>query len=158
MGSRLVGKVALISGAARGMGSTEAGILVEEGAKVVLGDLLDEEGQFIADGLNKGATSKRAIYLHLDVTSAHDWANAVAIAEREFGSLDVLVNNAGVLSMLGLEEETEEGCQRVVDINQKGVWLGMRAAVPAMRRAGGGSIVNISSMYGLIGSGAATAY
>ena len=158
MGSRLVGKVALISGAARGMGSTEAGLLVVEGAKVVLGDLLDEEGQFIADGLNKGATSKRAIYAHLDVTSAHDWANAVAIAEREFGSLNVLVNNAGVLSMLGLEEETEEGWQRVVDINQKGVWLGMRAVVPAMRRAGGGSIVNISSLYGLIGSGAATAY
>jgi len=91
------------------MGSTEAGLLVEQGAKVVLGDLLDEEGQFIADGLNKGATSKRAIYAHLDVNSANDGANAVAIAEREFGSLNVLVNNAGVPSMLGLEEETEEG-------------------------------------------------
>ena len=80
------------------------------------------------------------------------------MAEREFGSLTVLVNNAGVLSMLGVEDESEEGWQRVVDINQKGVWLGMRAAVPALRRAGGGSIVNISSLYGLIGSGAATAY
>jgi cyclopentanol dehydrogenase len=92
------------------------------------------------------------------VTRAQAWDDAVAAAEREFGPLTVLVNNAGVLSMLGVEDETEDGWQRVVDINQKGVWLGMRAAVPAMRRAGGGSIVNISSLYGLIGSGAATAY
>src|SRR3954462_8297386 len=82
----------------------------------------------------------------------------MAVAEREFGPLNVLVNNAGVLSMLGVEEETEEGWQRVVDVNQKGVWLGMKAVIPAMRRAGGGSIVNISSLYGLIGSGGATAY
>src|SRR6185312_10670099 len=91
------------------MRSTEAGLLVEQGAKVVLGDLLDEEGQFIADGLNKGATSKRAIYPKLGVNRANDGANAEAIVEREFGSINVVVNKDGVPSMCGLEEETEEG-------------------------------------------------
>ena len=124
----------------------------------MLGDVLDQEGQSVADRLNGGAGSRHAVYERLDVTSADDWDHAVAVAEREFGGLGVLVNNAGVLSMLGVEDETEDGWQRVVDVNQKGVWLGMRAAAPAMRRVGGGSIVNISSLYGLIGSGAATAY
>jgi cyclopentanol dehydrogenase len=156
--NRLAGKTALISGAARGMGATEARLFAEEGASVVLGDVLDEEGRSVADELNQGAGPQRAVYEHLDVTDAGDWSHAVAAAEGAFGALDVLVNNAGVLSMLGVEDETEEGWQRVVDVNQKGVWLGMRAAVPALRRAGGGSIVNISSLYGLIGSGGATAY
>jgi cyclopentanol dehydrogenase len=158
MGSRLTGKVALISGAARGIGATAARLFVEEGANVVLGDVLDQEGRSVADRLNGRTESKHAVYERLDVTSANDWDNAVAVAEREFGALNVLVNNAGVLSMLGVEDETEDGWQRVVDVNQKGVWLGMRATASAMRRAGGGSIVNISSLYGLIGSGAATAY
>lgn len=158
MADRLAGKVALISGAARGLGATAARLFVEQGAEVVLGDILDEQGLRVADDLNRGADSRRAVYVHLDVTKADNWADAVMAAEREFGRLDVLVNNAGVLGMAGVEEETEEGWQRVVDINQKGVWLGMKAAVPAMRRAGGGSIVNISSLYGLIGSGAAAAY
>jgi|tagenome__1003787_1003787.scaffolds.fasta_scaffold20916530_4 cyclopentanol dehydrogenase len=158
MGTRLADKVALISGAARGIGASEARLFVEEGARVVLCDVLDGEGQSFAERLNHGGAAQQALYAHLDVTSAPEWDNAMAVAEREFGPLNVLVNNAGVLSMLGVEEETEEGWQRVVDVNQKGVWLGMKAAVPAMRRAGGGSIVNISSLYGLIGSGAATAY
>jgi cyclopentanol dehydrogenase len=119
--------------------------------------VLDEEGRSVADELNQGAGPQRAVYEHLDVTDAGDWSNAWR-SLRAFGALDVLVNNAGVLSMLGVEDETEEGWQRVVDVNQKGVWLGMRAAVPALRRAGGGSIVNISSLYGLIGSDGATAY
>src|SRR3954468_24437682 len=158
MGTRLADKVALISGAARGIGASEARLFVEEGARVVLCDVLDDEGQSFAARLNHGGAAAQALYEHLDVTSAAEWDNAMAVTEREFGALSVLVNNAGVLSMLGVEEETEDGWQRVVDVNQKGVWLGMRAAVPAMRRAGGGSIINISSLYGLIGSGAATAY
>lgn len=158
MSSRLEGKVGLISGAARGVGATAARLFVDEGANVVLGDLLDDDGRSVADGVNREAEVQRAVYEHLDVTNVRDWDHAVAVAERTFGALNILVNNAGVLSMLGVEDETEDGWQRVVDINQKGVWLGMKAAVPALRRAGGGSIVNISSLYGLIGSGAATAY
>lgn len=158
MAGRLQGKVALISGAARGIGAAVARLFAPEEARVVLGDVLDNEGQSVAEELNRGAGAKRAVHTHLDVTKGRDWAQAVALAEREFGRLDVLVNNAGVLSMAGVEDETEEGWQRMVDVNQKGVWLGMRAAVPAMRKNGGGSIVNISSIYGMIGSGAAMAY
>src|SRR4051794_3456332 len=158
MGTRLADKVALISGAARGIGASEARLFVEEGARVVLCDVLDGEGQSFAERLNHGGAAQQALYAHLDVTGAREGENAMAVAEGEFGPLNVLVNNAGVLSMLGVEEETEEGWQRVVDVNQKGVWLGMKAAVPAMRRAGGGSIINISSLYGLIGSGAAPAH
>lgn len=156
--ARLDGKVALISGAARGMGAVEARLFAAEGAKVVLGDILAREAKEVAADLNGESEFDRAIFVDLDVRSAGDWADAVGTAEREFGRLDVLVNNAGVLSMAGVEDETEEGWQWVVDVNQKGVWLGMKATVPAMRRAGSGSIVNISSLYGLIGSGAATAY
>ena len=158
MANRLTGKVALISGAARGLGAADARLFVEEGAKVVLGDVLGKDGQKPAEELNRGAKTGPTAYKHLDVTKAADWENAVAAAEREFGRLNILVNNAGILSMAGVEDTTEAEWQRIVDVNQKGVWLGMKAAVPAMRRAGGGSIVNISSLYGLIGSGAATAY
>lgn len=158
MANRLSGKVALISGAALGQGAAEARLFVAEGARVVLGDILDEQGEQVAAELNRGAEPARALYLHHDVTKADDWANAVAVTEREFGSLDILVNNAGILSMAGVEDTTEEEWQQVVDVNQKGVWLGMKAVIPAMRRAGGGSIVNISSIYGQIGSGGAMAY
>ena len=112
--NRLAGKVALISGAARGQGAMEARLFVAEGAKVMLGDILDEEGRKVADELNRGSETRRAEYVHLDVTNAEDWDNAVATAERAFGGLDVLVNNAGVLSMTGVEDTTEEDWQRVV--------------------------------------------
>src|SRR5918997_638963 len=158
MGERLAGKVALISGAARGQGAAEARLFAREGATVVLGDLLDEEGRQVADAINGSAESRRALYVHLDVTQADDWANAVATAEREFGKLDVLVNNAGILHMAGVEETTEADWQRVIDVNQKGVWLGMKAALPALRRAGGGAIVNMSSILGQVGFGGAAAY
>ena len=157
MANRLTGKVALITGAARGMGAAEARLFVNEGAKVVLADVLDGEGRQIAEELNR-ARAGHAIYLHLDVTKATDWDNAVTVAERTFGSLNILVNNAGILSLAGVEMTTEAEWQRVVDVNQKGVWLGMKAAAPALRRAGVGSIVNISSIYGLIGSGGSAAY
>jgi cyclopentanol dehydrogenase len=155
--NRLTGKVALITGASRGMGAAEARLFVQEGAKVVLADVLDAEGTRLAEKLNL-AQPNQAIYVHLDVTKATDWDNAISIAERTFGSLGILVNNAGILSLAGVEGTTESEWQRVVDVNQKGVWLGMKAAAPAMRRTGGGSIVNISSIYGLIGSGGSAAY
>lgn len=171
MAGRLAGKVALISGAARGIGAADVRLFVEEGAKVVLGDILDSEGRKLADELNRSGSQKSpidevkrdgvrpsAIYVHLDVTKAEDWKAAVATAEREFKILNILVNNAGVTSLAGVEETTEEAWQRIVDVNQKGVWLGMKAVIPAMRRAGGGSIVNISSVYGLVGSGDSMAY
>jgi cyclopentanol dehydrogenase len=168
MAGRLAGKVALISGAARGIGAAIGRLFIEEGAKVVLGDILRTERQKLADELawnapieevNSGRSRRRsAISVHLDVTKAEDWKAAVAAAEREFKILNILVNNAGVTSMAGLEETTEEEWQRIIDVNQKGVWLGMKAAIPVMRRTGGGSIVNISSVYGLVGSGDATAY
>ncbi|HEX2171184.1 MAG TPA: SDR family NAD(P)-dependent oxidoreductase, partial [Dehalococcoidia bacterium] len=159
MAGRLEGKVALISGGARGQGASEARLFVREGANVVIGDLLDEEGQRVAEELNRGSESRRAIYVHLDVTNAQDWDNAVAVAEQNFGGLHVLVNNAGISGdRSGVEGTTEEEWQRVIDIDQKGVWLGMKAAVPAMRRAGSGSIVNISSILGHVGSGVSLAY
>jgi NAD(P)-dependent dehydrogenase (short-subunit alcohol dehydrogenase family) len=157
MTNRLAGKIALISGAARGMGAVEARLFAAEGAKVVIGDVRDE-GRRVADEINAAADARLALYVRLDVTDAAQWAAAVEAGEREFGGLDVLVNNAGVLGMAGVEDETEAEWDRIVGINQKGVWLGMRAAVPALRRRGGGSIINISSIYGMIGSGAATAY
>lgn len=139
------------------MGEAEARLFVHEGARVVLADVLDAEGQQIAVELNR-ATSNSALYVHLDVTKSSDWDHAISATVEKFGRLNILVNNAGILSLAGVEETTEEEWQRIVDVNQKGVWLGMKAAVPAIKRAGGGSIVNISSIYGLIGSGAAAAY
>lgn len=157
MAKRLAGKVALITGAARGMGEAEARIFAGEGAKVVVADVLDAEGRRVADEINR-AESGHAIYVHLDVTQASDWGNAVASAERSFGALHILINNAGILSLAGVEQTTEAEWQRIVDVNQKGVWLGMKVSAPALRRAGGGSMVNISSIYGLIGSGGSAAY
>lgn len=160
---RLKGKVALISGAARGQGACEAQLFVDEGACVVLGDVLDAEGQRVAESINQKAGGQRAVYVHLDVTDAGQWAQAVATAERTFGGLHVLVNNAGVRgrqpdSGVRVEDTTEAAWQRIIDINVKGVWLGMKAAIPALRRAGGGSIVNISSISGILGLPGSLAY
>lgn len=156
MTGRLAGKVALITGGARGQGECEARRFVAEGARVVVGDVLDDEGKTLCEELNQ--PEHVATYVHLDVRNAHEWDEAVATACRDFGGLDVLVNNAGVLSMPGVEAMTEEEWDRVTGINQKGVWLGMRQAVPAMRDRGRGSIINISSIYGLVGSPGSVAY
>jgi len=155
---RLKGKVALISGGARGQGAAEARLFANEGAKVVIGDVLDDVCKRTADEINAKAASKAAVALHLDVTRANDWRAAVAASEHEFGGLDILVNNAGIYRTGGIEDTSEEDWDAVVNINQKGVWLGMKTAVPAMRRRGGGSIINISSIYGLIGSAGSAAY
>jgi 3alpha(or 20beta)-hydroxysteroid dehydrogenase len=143
---RLDGKVALISGAARGMGRAMAQLFAAEGAKVAVCDVRDAEGKAVAEEI--GAS---AIYLHLDVTNEDEWADAVAETTTAFGKLDVLVNNAGIAEAAPLAEMTLESYRRVTEVNQTGVFLGMRAAVAPMTAAGGGSILNISSIDGLIG-------
>jgi NAD(P)-dependent dehydrogenase (short-subunit alcohol dehydrogenase family) len=155
---RLKGKVALISGAARGQGAAESRLFANEGAKVVIADVLDTETRSLAEEINRKVGSRLALAMHLDVTRAADWRNAVETCEREFGGLDILVNNAGILNFKRIEETSEEEWDSVVAVNQKGVWLGMKTAVPAMRKCRGGSIVNISSIYGIIGSAGAAAY
>ncbi len=156
MAGRLEGKVALITGAARGQGAAEAILFAREGASLVLGDVRDEDLQQLGKTLTD--EGHPVVSRHHDVTSEDDWAQMVSAAEESFGGLHVLVNNAGILSMAGVEDTTSQIWDRVVAVNQTGVWLGMKQAIPALRRAGGGSIVNISSIYGLIGSGAAAAY
>ncbi|MDE2785426.1 MAG: glucose 1-dehydrogenase [Chloroflexota bacterium] len=148
--ARLDGKVALISGGARGMGASEARLFAREGAAVVIGDILDEEGEATAASI--AADGGRCRYVHLDVTREADWQTAVAEAVGQFGSLDVLVNNAGIgSSSFQIHEEPVELWDRTIDVNLKGVFLGTRAAVPAMLEAGGGSIINISSQLGIVG-------
>lgn len=158
MMNRLANKVAVITGAARGQGAAEARLFVDEGASVVLGDVLDDEVLRLASEVNRNSSTTRAVALHLDVAKASDWEKAVGTAVREFGGVDILVNNAGILNLAGIEQTTEDDWQRVIDINQKGVWLGMKMVAPVMRQRGGGSIINISSIYGLIGSGGSAAY
>src|SRR5262245_1648018 len=154
MGKRLDGKVALITGAARGQGEAEARLFVTEGARVVLGDVRDELGEKVAASL--GAAAR---YVPLDVAREEHWQRAVALAEREFGRLDVLVNNAGIFSEFGATELcTLESYQKTIAVNQIGPFLGMKAAIPAMRRAGGGSIVNVCSTAGLQGTPGMVAY
>ncbi|HEY2483522.1 MAG TPA: glucose 1-dehydrogenase [Candidatus Binataceae bacterium] len=155
---RLRGKVALISGGARGQGAAEARLFVNEGARVVVGDVIDDQATKLAAEINARAGERVAAVLHLDVTRAADWRAAVDVCESGFGGLDILVNNAGIFNMSGLEDTSEELWDSLVNINQKGVWLGMKTAVPAMRRRGGGAIVNISSVAGLTGSPGSTAY
>jgi NAD(P)-dependent dehydrogenase (short-subunit alcohol dehydrogenase family) len=147
---RLTGKVALISGGARGMGAAEAAMFCGEGASVVIGDVLDAEGKAIESEI--GGKGGRIVYIHLDVTSEADWRAAVDLAVSRFGKLDVLVNNAGIGAHGRVEDTSAEAWDRVMAINAKGVFLGTKAAIPAMRRAGGGSIINISSQLGLVGS------
>jgi 3alpha(or 20beta)-hydroxysteroid dehydrogenase len=143
---RVDGKVALISGSARGMGAAHAKALVAEGAKVVVGDVLDEEGNKLAEEL--GA----ARFVHLDVTQPDHWQTAVNTAVEEFGKLDVLVNNAGIVNGNTLKDFPLADWQRILDVNLTGTFLGMQAAVAPMIEAGGGSMINISSVEGLRGS------
>ena len=154
MTGRLAGKVALISGSARGQGATEAAMFVREGACVVVSDVLDDLGRATAASLGD-----RACYVHLDVTDDDQWRRAVDEAERTFGHLDVLVNNAGIgIPPHPMVRTTEEQHRLTMSINLDGVWRGIRAAAPAMKRAGGGSIVNISSIDGIVGVGYMASY
>ena len=158
MSGTLAGKVTIVTGAARGIGASEARLLVERGAEVILGDILDDLGRDLARELSQGAAGVRAIYVHLDATSESDWTDAVATAEREFGRLDILINNAGVTGRLELEDTTEAEWHRVIDNDLKSAWLGMKACMPAFRRAGGGAVVNTSSILGLVANGKSTSY
>jgi 3alpha(or 20beta)-hydroxysteroid dehydrogenase len=144
-------KVALISGGARGMGAAHARMLVAEGAKVVIGDILDDEGKALADELGS-APGGAARYVHLDVTQADEWDAAVATAVGEFGKLNVLVNNAGIVALGQIGKFDMAKWQKVIDVNLTGTFLGMQASVEAMKAAGGGSIINVSSIEGLRGA------
>jgi 3alpha(or 20beta)-hydroxysteroid dehydrogenase len=150
---RLAGKVALITGAARGQGEAEARRFVAEGAQVLLTDVLDAEGEAVAAELGDAAA-----YRHLDVTSEEDWEGAVALAEERFGPLSILVNNAGVLDFSPIQRQDLERFRRVIDINLVGTMLGIKVAAGSMQRAGGGSIINISSNAGIVGLPQASAY
>ncbi len=143
---RLEGKVALISGAASGMGRSEAAIFAREGARVVVADVLEAEGREVAKSIGDAAR-----FVTLDVASETAWQAAVAVAEREFGKLDVLVNNAGISGTYQADLTSTEAWDKVMEINAKGVFLGMKHGVPALKRAGGGAVVNISSISGFAG-------
>ena len=153
---RLDGKVALISGGARGQGATEAKLFAREGAKVVLGDIRDEAGKQVEAEIR--AAGGEATYMHLDVTSDADWVEAVGTAITRYGKLDILVNNTGIVIWKRLEETSEAEWDHIMAVNAKGVFLGTKHAIPALRRAGGGSMVNISSTAGLRGSAGLAAY
>jgi 3alpha(or 20beta)-hydroxysteroid dehydrogenase len=145
--------VALISGGARGMGASHARGLIAEGARVVIGDILDDEGKLLADELGDSCT-----YVHLDVTDDDQWREAVATAERVYGPVGLLVNNAGIVAYGPCELMPPEEFRRVIEINLTGTFLGMHNAVPSMRRAGGGVIINISSTAGMMGYASISAY
>src|SRR5439155_7556688 len=147
---RLDGKVALISGGARGQGAAEAKLCAREGAQVVFGDVLNEDGRYVEAEIRTAGGN--ATYVHLDVTSKDHWRVAVALAEHTCGRLNVLVNNAGIVIRKSIEETTDDDWDRILAVNLKGVFLGTKHAIPAMRRAGGGSIINISSTAGVVGS------
>lgn len=146
MRNSLEGQVVLITGAARGMGAEHVRQLVGAGARVVATDVLDDEGESLVAALGEAA-----VYQHHDVTVESDWIAAVAKAETCFGPIKHLVNNAGIITFGAIESTSPAEFQRTIDVNLTGCWLGMHCAVPSIRRAGGGSIVNVSSTAGLQG-------
>ncbi len=153
---RLENKVAMISGGARGMGAAEAKLFAREGAKVVIGDVLEAEGRQTEAEINE--TGGECLFVHLDVASESAWSDAMRDAVARFGKLDILVNNAGISGRATVEDTDTELWDRVMEINAKGVFLGTKAAIPEMRKSGGGSIINISSIFGLVGSGGSASY
>lgn len=150
---RLDNKIALVSGGARGMGQSHCRLFAAEGAKVMVADVLDDEGAAVAADIGPNA-----VYQHLDVTSEQDWDAAMEAVMENFGRLDVLVNNAGIAESAPLADLTLDSYRRVTEVNQTGVFLGMRAVVRPMSESGGGSIINISSIDGLVGMNNLTSY
>ncbi|WP_080838167.1 glucose 1-dehydrogenase [Cohnella massiliensis] len=152
--ARLEGKVAIVTGAARGMGAAHVRKLVSEGAKVVFTDILEQDGQKLQTELGSST-----LFIKHDVTKANEWQTVMEKAENAFGPVNVLVNNAGIdVPAANLEEASEETFRKVIDVNQVSVFLGMRCVIPSMRKAGGGSIVNISSLAGMVGAYKKVAY
>ncbi|WP_046470314.1 SDR family oxidoreductase [Allosalinactinospora lopnorensis] len=143
----------LVTGGARGIGAAVVRAVHDAGPSVIIADILDEKGEQLAKELDD-----RAHYVHLDVTSAEDWTDAIAVAERMAGPLTSLVNNAGILDIGPIETQPAENFRRILDVNLFGTWLGMRAALPSLRRSGGGSIVNLSSTAGMQGYAGIGAY
>ena len=156
MSTRLAGKTALITGGARGQGAAHGRRLAEEGASVLLADILDDLGDQHARHLR--AAGHNVHFLHLDVTDPQHWNAVVEAAEERFGHLDVLVNNAGVVRVAPVVDESDDGWHTTMAVNSTGVFYGMRAAIPALRRNGGGSIINIASIYGPVGAPGYIAY
>lgn len=151
--ARVSGKVVIVTGAARGMGAAFARCLVAEGAMVMLTDVLDQEGKATATSL--GANAR---FLHHDVSKAAEWKHVISATETEFGPISVLINNAGIAPYIPIEQLEEAEYRRVIDVNQVSVFLGMKTVLPSMKQAGGGSIINISSVCGLIGTANMLAY
>ncbi|MBB5851070.1 SDR family NAD(P)-dependent oxidoreductase [Amycolatopsis umgeniensis] len=156
MPARLDGKVALITGATGGIGHATAELFAREGAGLVVTDISQDTTEKLAARLR--ATGAEVLAVRLDVTSPENWSEAIELTRRRFGRLDVLVNIAGVVDWPGVEETTKDGWDRVVAVNQTGTWLGMKAAMPLLRASGNASVINTSSVLGLVGSGAAAAY
>jgi 3alpha(or 20beta)-hydroxysteroid dehydrogenase len=153
---RFAGKVAIISGGARGQGASHAERLASEGASVLCGDVLDDVGEAMVAGLRRRDLAVH--YQHLDVTSVEDWAAAIVWATDRHGRLDLLVNNAGIIHVNPITEEHLDDWNRTMAVNVTGTLLGIQAAIPLMRQTGGGSIVNISSIFGVNGSEGYIAY
>jgi 3alpha(or 20beta)-hydroxysteroid dehydrogenase len=150
---RLDGKVALVTGGARGIGAAIARAMVAEGAKVVIGDVLDHEGEALANELGASAA-----YAHIDVTKPDDWEKAVATAVKVYGKLNVLVNNAGIGAYSPIEQYSNAEWDKIIAINLTGVFNGIKAAIPALKQAEGGSIVNMSSLAGMRGEAGMSGY
>ncbi|MFA7270781.1 MAG: glucose 1-dehydrogenase [Sterolibacterium sp.] len=156
MSKRLLNKVALITGGASGIGAAHVRLFAEAGAKVLICDVQEELGRSVADDVKR--KGGEAAFYRLDVADENNWKKAVAEAVGRFGSLTTLVNNAGIFIPGGVESETNEGWNRVIAINQTGVWLGMKTAMPELLKTGNAAIVNISSIHGIVGSAEGIAY
>ena len=149
--NRLVGKVALISGSTSGMGEEEAKLFAKEGAKVVVSGIQEDQGLRLVHEIN--SLGGEALFIKLDVSSENDWIAAIQATEKSFGKLDILINNAGIIQRYSLNSTTVSSWKQVMEINSMGAFLGCKAAIPAMLKAGGGSIVNIASISGMVGLG-----
>lgn len=156
MPGRLVDKVALITGATGGIGQATAELFAREGARLVVTDIAGKATEELAARLDP--TGAEVAAARLDVSSAQSWSEVIELTRQRFGRLDVLVNLAGIVDWPGVEDTTQESWDRVIAVNQTGTWLGMKAAMPLLRASGNASVVNTSSVLGLVGSGAAAAY
>ena len=149
--SRLAGKVALISGSTSGMGEEEAKLFAKEGAKVVVSGIQEDQGLRLVHEIN--SLGGESLFIKLDVSSENDWIAAIQTTEKSFGKLNILINNAGIIERYSLNSTTVSSWKQVMEINSMGAFLGCKTVIPAMLKAGGGSIVNIASISGMVGLG-----